>query len=142
MAVHTMKRLHIDHVTEYRFGAMVTPLPHRLRLRPRENHNLRIADSTLQISPAYGIRWQRDVLDNSVAVITFHDRTDTLRIESTVLIEHYEEAPLDFLVEDFAVRHPFQYQAHDVLDLAPFCAPTWPDDRAEVKRWLTGVSLG
>ncbi|HET6148919.1 MAG TPA: transglutaminase family protein [Polyangia bacterium] len=137
-----MRQLHIDHVTEYRFGAVVTPLPHRLRLRPRENHNLRIVDSKLEISPAYGIRWQRDVLDNSVAVITFADRADRLRIESTVLIEHYEEAPLDFLVEDFAVRYPFQYQAHDVLDLAPFCTPTWPGDHAEVMSWLGGFSLG
>lgn len=137
-----MKRLHIDHVTEYRFGVVVTPLPHRLRLRPRENHNLRIVDSKLQISPAYGIRWQRDVLDNSVAVITFTERADRLRIESTVLIEHSEEAPLDFLVEDFAVRYPFQYQVDDVLDLAPFCTPTWPGDRAEVMSWLGGLSLG
>jgi transglutaminase-like putative cysteine protease len=45
------------------------------------------------------------------------------------------------LVEDFAVKHPFQYRAHDLLDLAPFCAPTWPEDRAAVMGWLGGVSL-
>lgn len=137
-----MKRLQIDHVTEYRFGAVVTLLPHRLLLRPRENHNLRLVSSTLDILPAYGIRWQRDVLDNSVAVITFAEGAAQLRIASKVVIEHYEEAPLDFLVEEFAVRHPFQYRAHDVLDLAPFCTPTWPQDRAEVMAWLSGLSLG
>lgn len=129
-------------MTEYRFGVTVTPLPHQLRLRPRENHNLRIVDSTLQIAPAYGIRWQRDVLDNSVAVITFTERASSLRIASGVLIQHYEEAPLDFLVEEFAVRHPFQYRAHDVLDLAPFSTATWPADRAAVMSWLSGVGLG
>jgi len=137
-----MRRLQIDHVTEYRFGAVVTLMPHQLRLRPRESHNLRIVDSKLEITPAYGIRWQRDVLDNSVAVITFTNRADALRIASTVVIEHYEEAPLDFLVEDFAVKHPFQYHAHDLLDLTPFISPTWPSDRAEVVSWLAGLSLG
>jgi transglutaminase-like putative cysteine protease len=137
-----MKRLQIDHVTEYQFGAVVTLLPHRLLLRPRENHYLRLVSSKLEISPAYRIRWQRDVLDNSVAVITFADRADALRIASAVVIEHHEEAPLDFLVEDFAVRHPFQYLAHDVLDLAPFCTPTWPSDRAEIMNWLASISLG
>ena len=137
-----MKRLQIEHVTEYRFGAAVTLLPHRLLLRPRENHNLRLVSSKLDIQPAYGIRWQRDVLDNSAAVITFTERAAQLRIVSTVVIEHYEEAPLDFLVEEFAVRHPFAYRTHDVLDLAPFCTPTWPDDRAEVMDWLAGLALG
>jgi len=137
-----MRRLQIDHVTEYRFGAVVTLMPHQLRLRPRENHNLRIVDSKLEITPSYGIRWQRDVLDNSVAVITFTNRADALRIASTEVIEHYEEAPLDFLVEDFAVKHPFQYREHDLLDLTPFITPTWPGDRAEVVNWLAGLSLG
>lgn len=129
-------------MTEYHFGAEVTPLPHQLRLRPRESHNLRIVDSTLQITPAYGMRWQRDVLDNSVAVVTFTERARSLRIASDVLIEHYEEAPLDFLVEEFAVQHPFQYRAHDVLDLSPFSTPTWPGDRAEIMSWLGRIGLG
>jgi len=137
-----MRRLRIDHVTEYLFGVQVTPLAHQLRLRPRENHNLRIVDSTLDIAPAYGIRWQRDVLDNSVAVITFTERASALRIASGVEIEHYEEAPLDFLVEEFAVRHPFQYRAHDVVDLTPFSTPTWPADSAAVMSWLAGIGLG
>ncbi len=137
-----MKRLQIDHLTEYRFGDVVTLLPHRLRLRPKENHNLRLVSSSLEISPAHGIRWQRDVLDNSVAVITFADPTNLLRIASAMVIEHYEDAPLDFLVEDYAVRHPFAYGAHDVLDLAPFSIPTWPGDRSEVMSWLVGIALG
>src|SRR3954468_23981570 len=137
-----MRRLQIEHVTEYRFGVEVTLLEHTLRLRPRESHNLRIAESHLEISPAYGIRWQRDVLDNSVAVITFAERAPLLRIVSTVVIEHYEGSPFDFLVEEFAVQHPFQYREHDRLDLAPFGAPTWPDDRVEIMSWLAAISIG
>lgn len=47
-----MRRLNINHVTEYLFAAPVALLPHRLLLRPRESHNVRIESSTLEIFPA------------------------------------------------------------------------------------------
>lgn len=36
-----MQRLNVSHVTEYQFAEPVS-LPHRLLLRPREDHNVRI----------------------------------------------------------------------------------------------------
>ena len=137
-----MRRLQIDHLTEYRFGSEVTLLPHRMLLRPRESHGLRIASSMLEISPAHRIRWQRDVFDNSVAVASFTAPAKSLRVASKVVIEHYDEEPLDFLVEDYAAMHPFTYRAEDAADLAPLLAMAWPDDRARLDRWLHGLSLG
>jgi len=137
-----MRRLRIDHLTEYRFGAPVTLGTHRLMLRPRESHSVRIASSELDITPAPRIRWQRDVLDNSVALADFDDPRDCLRIESRVLIEHYEEAPLDFLVEGYAVVHPFPHPPPDELVLSPFRAPTWPADQPAVRAWLQSLEIG
>jgi transglutaminase-like putative cysteine protease len=137
-----LRRLQIDHVTEYHFPSVVTLLPHRLLLRPRENHGLRIASSSLTISPAHRARWQRDALDNSVTVANFTEPAATLRIASQVVIEHYDEAPLDFVVEDYAVSHPFAYRAVESAELAPLRVPAWPDDRLAVEGWLRGLSLG
>jgi len=50
-----MRRIEISHVTEYLFPSRVSLLPHRLLLRPRENHNVRIESSVLEISPASGL---------------------------------------------------------------------------------------
>jgi len=61
---------------------------------------------------------------------------------SQVLIEHYDDAPLDFLVEDYAAFHPFAYLAQDSADLAPLLPMTWPDDRVTIDRWLRSLSLG
>jgi hypothetical protein len=47
-----MRVLRVEDVTQYRFGAWVTLLPHRLMIRPRENHELRIVSSTLDIERA------------------------------------------------------------------------------------------
>lgn len=136
-----MRRLQIDHLTEYRFASEVTILPHRLLLRPRESHHLRIASSALSISPANYVSWQRDVFDNSVALAHFTLPASSVTITSQVVIEHYDEAPLDFLVEDYAAFHPFTYLPDEGTDLAPLLLMTWPGDRASIDAWLHGLSL-
>jgi len=100
-----MRRLDIRHVTEYLFSARVSLLPHQLLLRPRENHNERIESSILFAK--YTIQWKRDVPDNSVALLSFTESSTRLRIDSAVVIQHHEDNPLDFLVDDYAVVHPF-----------------------------------
>jgi transglutaminase-like putative cysteine protease len=136
-----MRRLNINHVTEYLFSVPVSLLPHRLLLRPRENHNVRIESSTLEIFPDPTLQWKRDVLDNSVAVAGFSESSDRLRIASNVVIQHYEDNPFDFLVDDYAVIHPFDYAEEDQVELAPFRQPVYPADREAVQRWLSGLGL-
>jgi transglutaminase-like putative cysteine protease len=131
-----MRRLQISHLTEYRFPSPVSLLPHRLLLRPRENHNVRIESSILEIFPAHSLQWKRDVLDNSVAVVAIAQPTDLLRIASTVVIEHYEENPFDFRMDDYALMHPFAYTESDRIELDPFLRPVYPDDREAMNRWL------
>jgi transglutaminase-like putative cysteine protease len=136
-----MRRLNISHVTEYLFSNPVSLLPHRLLLRPRENHNVRIESSTLDILPAHTLQWKRDVLDNSVAVAGFTESSDRLRIASGVVIQHFEDAPLDFFVDDYAVIHPFDYALEERGELAPFLQPEYPSDREAVHCWLGGLGL-
>lgn len=136
-----MRRLNISHVTEYQFAAPVTLLPHRLLLRPRENHNVRIESSTLDIQPAHTLQWKRDVLDNSVALVSFTQPADRLRIASEVVIQHYEDNPFDFLVDGYAVTHPFTYLVAEQAELAPFQLAVYPDERNAVTRWLDELAL-
>jgi transglutaminase-like putative cysteine protease len=131
-----MRRLQISHQTEYRFPGPVVLLPHRLLLRPRENHHVRIESSMLDIVPAHTVQWKRDVLDNSVAVVAIAQTTDLLRIASTVIIEHYEENPFDFRMDDYALMHPFAYADCDRIEPDPFLQPVYPNDRDVGVRWL------
>ena len=134
-----MRRLNITHVTEYRFSTEVTLQPHQLLLRPRESHNLRIASSTLSIQPAHTLRWRRDALDNSVAEASFLAPTQNLRIESKVTVEVYKDAPLDFLVDDYAVMYPFDYAQKEQPDMAPFRQCVYPADQNDVRLWLDSL---
>lgn len=136
-----MRRLNIAHVTEYQFSAPVSLLPHRLRLRPLESHSLRIESSTLDIFPAHSIRWFQDVLGNSVATVSFGDISNSLHVLSEVVIAVYDDAPLDFLMEDYAVDCPFDYVIDDLPDLAPFLQSVYPNDQALLHDWLDGLGL-
>ena len=115
-----MQRYKILHRTYYNFSAAVRLEPHALRLRPREGHELRIESSTLKITPPATLRWHRDVEDNSVAIATFGSPANQLLIESEVIIQQYNQAPLDFLVADYATDYPFAYTPEDRVLLSPY----------------------
>lgn len=137
-----MQQLKVSHLTEYTFANYVTLEPHRLLLRPREGHDIRILSSRLDITPAYKIRWHRDVYDNSVATVTFQEAASYLSIFSEITLEHYEDAPLDFVVADYAVNYPFRYQAWEEADLAPYQQPNYPQDQAFLHNWLEQTGMG
>jgi hypothetical protein len=56
-----MKRMRIIHHSRYIYREPVVFHPHRAMLRPREGHDVHIAASTLQITPAASVRWVRDI---------------------------------------------------------------------------------
>ena len=134
-----MQRLRISHLTQYNFPTQVRLNPHQLLLRPREGHDVRIESSRLNISPTYNIHWQRDVYDNSLAVVDFPLMADKLIITSEVVIQHYEQAPYDFLLETYAANFPFAYTKNDQIDLAAFQRPLF--DTNLLKTWLQELNL-
>lgn len=136
-----MKRIRIQHLTEYLFPTTVSLQQHYLLLRPREGHDLRIESSILNITPAYQIKWYRDVFDNSLAAVTFLQPSNKLTIASEVVIQHYEEAPLDFCIEPYAVNYPFAYAQADWEDLAAFQQPIFANDQHAVNQWLAQLGL-
>lgn len=136
-----MQRLRIRHLTAYEFSNPVTLQPHRLLIRPREGHDVRIESSKLNISPAHRVKWYRDVFDNSVAVVSFRETAQQLTIDSEVVIQHYEEAPLDFIVDDYAVDYPFEYRKEERVDLAPFQQLVYSDHQSVLRDWLKDLDL-
>ncbi len=131
-----MRRLSLRHVTRYRYTEPVQFLPHRLFLRPREGHDLRIVSSRLDIAPASTVVWHRDAFGNSVAVASFGDPADLLSIESEVTIDHYEDVPFEFPLEPYAVRFPFQYDAAERLELSPYQQLLFGKEDAALRAWI------
>ena len=134
-----MQRYKILHRTYYNFSGDVWLEPHTLRLRPREDHELRIESSDLNITPAASLRWYRDVEDNSVAIATFDSHTDQLVIESEIVIQQYNEAPLDFLVADYAIDYPFSYKPEDMAVLSPYMITTGQQGKDPLADWVASI---
>jgi transglutaminase-like putative cysteine protease len=100
---------------------------------------VRIESSRLDISPPPDINWHRDVFDNSVALVTFRERSTLLSIASEVVIQHYEETPLDFVVESYAEAYPFLYDADERIELAAYQQAVYPNDRRNIAAWLDSL---
>ena len=131
-----MKRIRIQHSTTYTYESAVTLLPHKLMIRPRSGYDIQLEKSSLTITPANTIKWQRDINGNSVAIVTFLEPATELAIISDLVISHYEAEPLDFVVDDKAVMFPFYFDPSERVDLVPFQTLSFPSDSGKVRDWL------
>ncbi len=132
-----MTRVGVTHATIYQYREPVRLLPHRLMLRPRDSHDLRLLETRLTVSPpAAHTRWAHDVFGNSVCYLHFPDTTLTkeLRIVSALEVNHYPTRtalPLDPMAELF----PFGYTSEEVPDLARSIERHYPDPDRAVDAW-------
>ncbi|MDT3779289.1 transglutaminase family protein [Nitrospira sp. MA-1] len=131
-----MQRYKILHRTYYNFSGAVTLGPHHLRLRPREDYDLHIESLNLKLTPPATLLWHRDVEGNSVATATFDSPANQLVVESEVMIQQFNEAPLDFLVADYAVAYPFTYQPDDRIMLLPYMAYPEQNTKDRLTEWM------
>lgn len=134
-----MRRIEITHTTRYEYAEPVEFLTHKLHVRPREGHDIRIESSKLSISPNYKIRWERDIYSNSIALVDFVGRSPTLEITSDVVVQHYGEHPLEFAVDKSAMFYPFHYNPLEQIDLIPYQMAVFPRDYPIVQQWLEEV---
>jgi transglutaminase-like putative cysteine protease len=134
--IATMPLLTIHHKTEYRYSHPVAFGEHRIMLRPRDGHDLRVLAGELQITPEpMTLRWIHDVFGNSVAIATFDERAKTLSFSSTATIEHMPADTFALTADDPAYFYPFLYDSEEILDLREFIAPQYGDPQGELSGW-------
>jgi transglutaminase-like putative cysteine protease len=128
--------LTVRHVTTYRYRQPVAFGEHRMMLRPREGHDQRLIEASLDIAPApQELRWVHDVFGNSLGVARFAGRHNELRFDSLVQLDHRPLHSLDFSIEDYARIWPFAYDRDEIPDLARSIERHWSDPERRVDRW-------
>jgi transglutaminase-like putative cysteine protease len=131
-----MPVLTIHHKTEYRYARPVAFGEHRIMLRPRDGHDLRLLTGDLRIEPQpMRLRWIHDVFGNSVAIATFDERADTLSFTSTATVEHNPAEEFALTPDDPAYFYPFLYDAEEFPDLLQFITPQYADPDGELSQW-------
>jgi transglutaminase-like putative cysteine protease len=132
-------RLHIEHTTTYDYTRPVQLQRHRLVLRPREGHDLRIERMHLHLEPAHRLHWIRDVFGNSIALVDWLEPSDRLTIVNDVVVERVSPFPSRELHEPWRVPFPPRYDALEAAVTAVYAAPSYPEDVPAVQAWLGQV---
>jgi transglutaminase-like putative cysteine protease len=136
MIASTMPLLTIHHKTEYRYAHPVAFGEHRIMLRPRDGHDLRVLSGNLKIVPEpMSLRWIHDVFGNSVAIATFDERAETLSVDSTATVEHNPAEEFALTPDDPAYFYPFLYDDEEFPDLIQVIAPQYADPDGELSAW-------
>ncbi|MBR1130643.1 transglutaminase family protein [Bradyrhizobium iriomotense] len=134
-----MPLLTIHHKTEYRYNRPVAFGEHRIMLRPRDGHDLRVLDSRLEISPEpMSLRWIHDVFGNSVAIASFDERADHLTFDWHVTVEHNPVDEFALTADDAAYFYPFVYDDEEFADLVQYITPQYADPDGEIGEWARG----
>jgi transglutaminase-like putative cysteine protease len=134
--------LDVRHTTVYRYSRPVHLGDHRLMLRPRDSHDLRLIETSLNLSPPASLRWSHDVFGNSIALASFTGCTTKLRIESILRLETFAVRRPAFEVTPEAVGYPFLYSADDRIDLGGLLDRQYPDPTDRVGSWARGFVRG
>lgn len=137
-----MKYLTVRHETRYSYSAPVKFGTHRLMLRPRDSHDLRLVSAELTLSPPGETRWMHDVFGNSVAQVEFGQYASELLIVSTLHLEHYGLTRPVFPIAPEAQVYPFIYSANDRSDLGRLLDRHYPDPNGLVDAWAKRFVTG
>ncbi len=117
MSIHVA----LNHIMHYRYDRPVNLGPQIIRLRPAPHCRTRILSYSLKLKPAeHFINWQQDPLSNYLARVVFPNSTRELKVEVDLTAEMAVQNPFDFFLEPYAQKIPFQYEATEKRELAPF----------------------
>ncbi|ACK50373.1 transglutaminase domain protein [Methylocella silvestris BL2] len=142
-----MARINIVHTTEYSYRNPVGLTRHRLMLRPRDSHDLRLNSVTLAVHPTPAkMRYAHDVFDNSICYLEWAEplRTKELSIVSTLDLTHYPigAALPVYSLDPAAELFPFSYASEEVPDLGRLTERQQPDPNRTVdafaRRFVSG----
>ncbi len=107
--------------------------------RPRESHTVRLTSFDLTITPAYRLRWMRDLNENNIGLLEFSEMASELIIEANSLVEVSEDNPFNFVIAPEAVEYPFVYDYDTFAELAPFISTLFPRETDRLRAWLDPI---
>lgn len=135
----TWEQIHLVHETVYSYTAPVQFSPHRLVLRPREGHDLRLNTMNLTTFPESDIRWYRDMLDNTIAIADIRETSDELKIVSDFTVSIPPESG-DQETPIF-VPHPSLLPGIEQMVAVPYLQYIYPPEVAGLLKWFTATGL-
>src|SRR6202050_4626634 len=117
----------LNHLSHYRYDRPVSLGAQLVRLRPAPHCRTRILSYSLRVQPTeHFINWQQDPQANYLARLVFPERTREFRVEVDLVAEMAVLNPFDFFLTPYAEPIPFQDEATELSELAPYLARSEP----------------
>jgi hypothetical protein len=129
-------KIHIHHRTAYHYALKVLLGSHRLMMRPRESHGIRMETCHFDISVPHRIRWTRDLHENNIGLVDFAELASELVIEGDFTLDVIEKNPFDFMLHPEAAEYPFSYDHELLPELLPLSQNIYVRDVDRIRDWL------
>ena len=126
----------IRHRTYYRYAEDVTFQSHRLVIRPREGHDLRVESLLLGITPAADVFWARDIFGNSVAHAHFREPGCELIFDVDVVVRRFFDPDLPPTILNSPNPYPLEYDTLEHGIIVGYLTPVYGEETAAVKDWM------
>jgi len=128
--------LRIRHRTAYRYAQDVTFQSHRLVIRPREGHDLRVESLLLGITPRADVLWARDIFGNSVAHAHFREPGHELLFEVDVVVRRFFDPATPPTLAESPNPYPLEYDTMEHGIIVGYLTPVYGEETAAVKDWI------
>ena len=126
----------IRHVTTYRYRRAVAFGEHRMMLRPHDTHDQKVIEANLEISPRpASLRGIQDARGNHVDIADFSERSQELRFDSTVTLEHAPFASIILGHDEVAGFMPCPYTSVELAGLMRYTTRRDIDPDDVVGQW-------
>ncbi|MDI7860764.1 transglutaminase family protein [Rhizobiaceae bacterium n13] len=126
----------VRHVTHYTYKRPVSFGQHRVLFRPRDSFDQRLLEATMTIEPRPAqVRWIHDVFGNCIALVDIDHRSDQLRFETNIRLDHNHGPPIHLEMDTEALTYPFSYDEEEMPDLACTIARSYEDPEGQVEHW-------
>lgn len=132
--------IEVEHRTVYRYARPVRFGEHRLMLRPRTSHDLRVLGFDIETEPPADIRWTQDVFSNSVTLLAPRHAAAMLDITCRFRVEHLASPYAELPLLAYAETYPFHYSGDERIDLEPYSRPHVTDTDGSVTAWARGLA--
>lgn len=130
-----MKHLTVSHRSTYRYAEEVSFGPHRMMLRPRDSHEIRLISASITTSLPAELIWTYDVFGNVICTAHFEGRSNELTIESYLDIERFASAVPKLFDRGTELPYPVAYSQDELLDLGARLNPPAERLSLELEAW-------
>lgn len=128
--------LRIVHRTHYHYAQAVSFQMHRLVIRPREGHDLRVERLELSITPAADVTWTWDIFGNSIAYAHFREPGAELNFDLNVVVRRFFPPDAPPHKAPSPSPYPLAYDLLEQAIVAGYMTPVFAEETAAVHEWI------